>query len=138
MNIQHPLDINFDYTQDEGQESLLTEVQILNYTEYLMNVAEKLDMQVCIACIPHQEAQLDEDDNRLLNTMLPLYHIAIYDDKDLLGEFCYSQYTAELYDSFKAWVKNDILFYMKSKANYRELLEKHPERMILYGKPNKI
>lgn len=138
MNIQNPLDINFDYTHDEGQESLLTEVQILNYTEYLMGIAEKLDMDVRITCFPHQEPQLDNDDNRLLNTMLPLYHIAIYDDSDLLGEFSYSYYSAELYDSFKAWVKNDILFYMKSKANYRTLLAKHPERLILYGKPNKI
>ena len=138
MNIQHPIDINFDYTHDEGQESLLTEAQILKYIQYLMGLADKLDMDVRISCIPYQEPQLDREDNRLLNLFFPMYHIAVYDDNDLLGEFSYSCYTVELYDSFKAWVKSDILFYMKSKANYRELLEKHPERMILYGKPNKI
>lgn len=129
MIIEQPNDLTLSIEYDAEKHSLQTEVQILSYTEYLKGIAEQLGMQLVVSKVPHNEPQLDEDDIRLLDTMLPLYNIAIYDDGDMLAEFSYDYYGIDLYTRFKSWVKNDILYYMKSKAIFLELWEKHPERI---------
>lgn len=129
MIIEQPNDLNLSIEYDAEKHSLQTEVQILSYTEYLKGIAEQLGMQLVVSKVPHNEPQLDEDDIGLLDTMLPLYNIAIYDDGDMLAEFSYDYYGIDLYTRFKSWVKNDILYYMKSKAMFLELWEKHPERI---------
>lgn len=136
MIIEQPKDLDICVDYDAEQQSFETEVQIISYAKYLKGVAEQLGMQLVVSQVSHDEPQLDDDDIRLLNTLLPLYHIAIYDDGDMLAEFSYDYYSNDLYTRFKAWVKNDILYYMKSKAMFLELWENYPERIRWRGKPN--
>lgn len=53
------------------------------------------------------------------------------DEDELLGEFVYGTYSAQLYDRFKDWVNSDILFYMKSKALYYDYDSKFPEKFTI-------
>ena len=138
MNIQHPLEIDFAFAFDESQEILMAETQILRYTKYLKSLAEQLNMQVEVSQVKTNEENLDREDNELLDRIAPLYHIKVSDDGDLLGEFVFGSYSAQLYESFKAWVNHDILFYMKSKSLYYDYDCKFPERYTIKELAKKI
>ena len=138
MKIEHPLLINFTFAFDEGQEMLMAETQILRYTEYLKTVAEQLGMSVLVSQVLTDEPSLDKEDNRLLDKLIPLYQIKVLDEDELLGEFVYETYSAQLYDRFKDWVNSDILFYMKSKALYYDYDSKFPEKFTIKELAKKI
>lgn len=138
MNIDTPLEINFDFAPDEGQEIVMAETHINRYTEYLKGVAEQIGMEVLVFQVLNTDETLDSDDNRLLDRHLPIYCIQVLDDGDVLGEFVYSYCSGELYNSFKNWIKHDILFYMKSKALYCEYDCKLPERYTIKELVRKI
>lgn len=109
MKILNPIEIKFNPEQDEGQQAYMAERQILKYTNYLVEVANDIDMKLNIV------------------SKKPNFHIQVLDD-GIVGEFACCQYSAELYDSFRNWVMIDILFYMKSKSLYLEFDSKLPER----------
>ena len=138
MNIEHPLSINFGFAYDEGQEMLMAETQILRYTDYLKTVAEQLGMCVLVSQVLTNEPNLDREDNRLLDKLIPLYQIKVMDEDELLGEFVYGTYSAQLYERFKDWVNTDILFYMKSKALYYDYDSKFPEKFTIKELAKKI
>lgn len=129
MNIQNPIEINFTEDVDYSQESFMTKTLILNYTTYLMNVADKIDMEVSISTLLDYKDRLDLQDNILLNKNFPLFHIQIKDGDELLSEFVYADYSIPLYGRFREWILIDVLFYMKSKMLYRELDTKLPDKV---------
>lgn len=118
MNIQNPIEILIDMDYDQSQGEFMTETLMLNYMKYLMNVADRLGMEVSVA------TRLTEQDE-FLDRFVPLLQFKISDDGELLSEFNFEQYSIPLYSRFRAWILNDILYYMKSKALYKEFDEKH-------------
>jgi hypothetical protein len=136
MNIVNPTVIAFEDDQDEGMQALVTEAQINAYVRYLQIIAAGIDMEVSITLIKGDDTTITQADNELLDTLAPMFHIKVKDE-ELVGEFVFSEYSAPLYQRFREWINSEILFYMKSKALYRELSAKHPEK-INWGKTAKI
>lgn len=131
MNIENPMKINFSISQDYTKDTYTVQMLILNYTAYLMDIAEKLEMDVSIATLMDYSEKLDVEENVLINKNFPLYHIKVKDEDELLGEFLFEEYQGNLYERFRAWAMTDILFYMRSKSLYREIDSKLPERQRL-------
>lgn len=138
MNINHPKEINFDFAPDEGQEAFMAEAHMTKYIDYLRTVADGIGMEVLFSQVLHDEPNLDEQDNKLLDRHLPMYRVQVLDDGDLLSEFVYSYYSGPLYKSFRDWINYDILFYMKSKALYQAYDSKFPERHTIKELAKKV
>jgi hypothetical protein len=138
MNIELPIEINFAFAPDLGQEVFMAETHILKYTDYLKTIAEQIGMEVRVYQVLHSEKNLDFDDNRLMDRHLPIYCIQVLDDNEVLGEFVYHHYSGELYKRFRDWIIHDILFYMKSKALYQEYDSKFPEKFSIRELARKI